>query len=117
MEIAKVKRKYLAIGECMFALGLAFVIWVFFFLCLFVFFALLFENSLPLCSAPRLGWWLFVSICDRLHLPKGDEVWTVECTTTACPTAGGVQLRRMPTAGKVQLHRVPATGGREVTLG
>lgn len=63
MEIAKVKRKYLAFGECLFALVLAFVIWVFFpHVCLFVFFAFFssFENSLTLCFAPRA--WL-VAVC------------------------------------------------------
>lgn len=77
MEIAKVKRKYLAFGECLFALVLAFVIWVFFpHVCLFVFFAFFFpplKTVLPCVSPPGLGWWLFVSICDRLHSPKGDE--------------------------------------------
>lgn len=44
--------------------------------CLFVFFAFFFpplKTVLPCVSPPGLGWWLFVSICDRLHSPKGDE--------------------------------------------
>lgn len=50
----------------------------FFFFLMFVYlFSLLFfpplKTVLPCVSPPGLGWWLFVSICDHLHPPKGDE--------------------------------------------
>lgn len=64
-----------------FGFGFCYLGLFFFFPCVCLFSLLCsLKTVFPCVPPPGLGWWLFVSIYDRFHLPKGDEVWTVECT-------------------------------------